>query len=185
MRLSTALREAFASFPSEGGEPATYEDLLEQFGSNAAIADAAGLTETGSTERRSFMRNLQRYATGERHAPPERMRELAEEVGAETGGDTMSRAEAVAAVREAGLDFYRLWAWVRISKDRRLRDIPGANNVYTADPELLGELLEAVEAGDWAAAAELFVQAVVIDAYGMPAGTEVEDVHGLVLGVAE
>lgn len=180
MMLATALRESFASFPSEGGEPATYEDLLEQFGSNAAIADAAGLTQRGSTERRSFMRNLQRYATGERHAPPERMRDLAERVGAPSG-EAMTRAQAIAAIRENGLTMGQLWALLIISKDRRWRKVP-ASPVYV-DPELLGEFLDAVEAGNWQLAADIFTEVVVIDEYGMPGSTSIEDVRELILSV--
>lgn len=212
MKPALALRRAFNAITTEGALP-TYDDLLEQFGSNAGIAAAAGLTDPKTTERKTFMRNLQRYASGTRTAAPAQLEELARRVGRDVG-QPVSIEDAVAEMRERGMSFIRLRGEMDVSSEKgRVRDVPssrgGALHIpaelltaslsdltdgdYEGEEDEDGEpvrgsgasFLDLVEAHRWKAAVPLFIQAVLVKGYGMPGGVSLGDLTDLQIGVPQ
>jgi hypothetical protein len=198
----------------QGGErlrrepPPGYRGLLELFGSNAAIASAAGLPTgaeavaayrarypharptslarvraTARRERQSFLRNLQRYARGERRPAAIRGRlDALRRLGiaryrARGGeyGEAATSAELAALLVRRGVTVPAGWSVdLLVSSDERWRGPPGV--MFYPDQDFA----EAVRLGDWKAAADAFFSAWGA-AYGVGPYAEALEVIGLEL----
>lgn len=204
MSAAPELRRAMEALLEEGAavreRPAPgYRGLLELYGSNAAIASAAGfpaaaeavaahratypharpttfarLAVDARRERQSFLRNLQRYARGERH--PDELRPLLAKLrrrgmarlrreGVEFGGAVTLTTLARALVANGVTVPAGWWGLIAVSDDERERRPPG---VMFYPPE---DFATYVDEGAWAQAAAVF-----FDAWGQAYGVGFVDV---------
>jgi hypothetical protein len=186
--------------------PPGYAGLRELYGSNAAIADAAGLPTAAQAaaahrarypharpatlsririgarrERQSFLRNLQRYATGQRR--PAAIRPLLErlrragmkryEAGGGTFGDAATLEELARLLVARGATIPGNWeVLLLLSSDERWRQPAG---VKFFPPRAFAT---AAAEGHWGDAADAFFSAWG-DAYGIGAGVIASEAIGL------